>query len=73
MPAYEVRATSPRRNAENSWGRLLSAFEQFPGHEVLKFPDKADRALAFMFNMLALTKVLEWGGDRPDSTGATDE
>ncbi len=37
------------------WERLLSAFEEFPGHEVLKFPDKADWAFAFVFNVLGLT------------------
>ena len=52
---------------------VLSAFEEFAGHEVLKFPDKADWAFAFMFNVLSLTKVLKGGGDRPDSTGAANK
>jgi len=36
------------------WGRLLSAFEEFPGHEMLKFPDKADWTFSFMFNVFGL-------------------
>jgi len=55
------------------WERLLSAFEEFPGHAVLKFPDKANWAFAFMFNVLSLTQVLKGGGDRPDGTGAADK
>ena len=35
-------------------GFLKPAFEEFPGHEVLKFPDKADWAFSFMFNLFGL-------------------
>lgn len=35
--------------------RLLSVpLEEFPGHEVLKFPDKADWTFSFMFNVFGL-------------------